>query len=698
MSSLGIGCTTTSPAFPAPAGPLHALPRPLREVVLRTLPDSVRAFALVRDFLGQSRASPQFTARLIDAGRGTDGEPWPIRLLAARMLEWQIVAGEGRGVVERLGIDVEERELRARLGRYAFLHRPVSGMSTAPAALERFIRMSLRPCLVPLARYLFSHDEVLDRVYDQTRQSRGLRNPECDSPLAMRQALAELPPREGQLAAALAETHEIFWVGPRTPSEINSLIEYPLGTVALVIKPPGSDVEIEIKRAGIRGPRALDVIYTRNGYVVCSTHHLQGAAVGYLLEWEVGAEGRFAGIWRAIYAEPAPISRTLRVNDVHKMPLDGGGFANVIRFFNDRELYGDGYDDMRGEMARALGNLLRFEGEPPYDAPNDMALTGRFFGALRPGQAVQVGTTSFRLDRIARYLRPDGASVYFRELGGVCATPQTPSSAPDRDTRREQGGDYDRRDALGFADEMLSEILAGYVPPPSRYRTYEGYLRAAFAINRVQADHHFIECTKQIGKMFATCMALCIGSTGESFVARNVGLRCVFENGAWRVKVIFVDHDALNIAERGEQEVRPQEAARRIRDDYSHIAGCREPMLVPGCLRLLAGIYRVSPAVRRRGEAAFHEAGGEAFRATRTALRGKLSSFFHPKWIERLADYDVAMQTFLRAGRSTRQWRESIPPLLGARRQTTQAFIDQYIRGIGGFGRLWRHFPYLKGE
>src|ERR1700694_2781942 len=150
MSALGIGCTTTSLAFPAPARPLHALPRPLRDVVLRTLPDSVRALALVRDFLGPSRASPQLTARLIDAGRGTDGESWPIRLLAARMLEWQIVAGEGRGVVERLGIAVEERELRARLGRYAFLHRPLSGMSTPPAALERFIRMSLRPCLVPL--------------------------------------------------------------------------------------------------------------------------------------------------------------------------------------------------------------------------------------------------------------------------------------------------------------------------------------------------------------------------------------------------------------------------------------------------------------------------------------------------------------------------------------------------------------------
>ena len=669
MSTIEI--STTSPAFPAPARPgRDALPRRLAEVVRRALPEQVEAAALVRDFLLRRCQVP----RLVEIARSAG--PWPIRLLAGRMLECRILAGD-ESVFDHLGISGDAKaQVRARLSRFEFLHRAIDGVHTSPAALDRFLRLSRQPCLVPLARHLFSDDEVLDRVYDLTRQSRGVYDADCDEPRAAQRALAEIPPRDARLAAALAATHEIFWVDQRTPSEINSLIEYPLGTVALVIKPPGSDVEIEIKRAGIRGPRAWDVVYSRNGYVVCSTHHLQGAAVGQLLGWQISAEARFAAIWRAVYGEVAPISRTLRVNSVFKMPLDGGGFANVIRFFSDRDLYGDGYDAMREELAQALQSLLRFEGEPPYEAPNDLALTAKFFGSIKPGQAVQVGTSSFRVDRVAQYLRPEGAAGYFAALG-----------IP-----------FDQRGALAFADQLLHEILVDYVPPRTRTRTYRSYLRAAFAIpaNRARADRNYLDCARQIGKMFGTCAAICSGSNGESFVARNVGLRSVFEDGAWRLKVIFIDHDALYIAERGEQEVLPAHVTPRIRDDYAHIAGSRsDPTRLRGTLRLLADIYRVSPMVRREGVDAFQASAAAAFRATRSALRGTLSPFFHPRWIERLEDFDQAVKTLLRAGRPTRAWRESMAPLLSSRRQTTLALIDQYVRGIGHFARLWRRLAYM---
>lgn len=693
MSVIGID-SAASPVPVAPARPVRdAFPRRLRNAVARELPNQALALPLVRDFLAHPRADARFAAELIAIGRGAHGEPWPVRLVAGRMLEWQILAlsrkdvAAHRALFDRLGVAFTPREgftarndaervaqFRARLGRFAFVHRGIDGLETPAEALERFLRSARRPCLVPVARYLFSHDEVLDQVYGHTRQSKGVRDPDCDMPRALQDALAGLPEREARLAAALADTHEIFWVGAQTPSQMNSLIEYPLGTVALTIKPPGSDAEIEIKRAGIRGKRAWDVIFTRNGHVVCSAHHLQGAAVGRMLEWQASAEARFAAIWQGVHGESAPISKTLRVNSVFKLPLDGGGFAGIARFFTDRQLYGEGYDHMRGEMKLALNSLLRFDGEPPYDAPNDFALTGRFLGSVKPGQAVQVGTTSFRLDRVARYLGPDGARGYFEELGVA----------------------WTSRDATAFADELLSEILVDYVPPAPARRTYRGYLRTAFAIpaNRARADRNYLDAVRQVGRMFGTCIAVLAGSNGESYVARNVGLRSVFEDGAWKLRVIFVDHDALHVPERTDREIHPQDAARRIVEDFYHTLGKQTgPGRTRGTLRLLAGIYRVSPALRRKGLAAFHAAAGDAWRATRAALPG--SSFFHPKWLERLEDFDRAMQTLLRAGRATRAWRESIPPLLEARRQTTRALIAQYLRGIGGFHRLWRRLPSL---
>ena len=159
----------------------------------RLRPASLTCRALLRGMLAEMtqsspdawRFSKQDSGALVAAHPGSQPVP---AISISHSGTWVAYAATFAGAI---GIDVEERELHARLGRYAFLHRAVRGLSTAPAALERFIRMSLRPCLVPLARYLFTHDEVLDRVYEQTRQSRGLRNPECDSPLAMRQALTQ---------------------------------------------------------------------------------------------------------------------------------------------------------------------------------------------------------------------------------------------------------------------------------------------------------------------------------------------------------------------------------------------------------------------------------------------------------------------------------------------------------------------------
>jgi hypothetical protein len=670
-------------------------PRALRETVTAVFPDEPEVLALVEALLRQHGFDAALTGRLIAIGRGAGGAEWPLRLLAARMVEAQILA-LAPGDVERheqlfaaLRVDFDLRlgftaataidriaQFRARLARFAGVSRALQGLRTTPRALERFLRSARRPCRVPVARYLFSPAETVDRLYGNTRQSFGIRDRDCSAPDDVRHVLSTLPDQERAIVQALLDTQEIFWVANRTSSAINSLIEFPLGTVALTVKPPGSDLEIEIKRAGLRGPRALDVIYTRNGYVVCSSHHLQGASGGKFLEWEMDAEHRFARIWRALYGTEAPLCRTMRVNSVFKMPVPGHGEASVLRYFTSPELYGEGYPHMRAEMDRSLQSLLHFEGLPPYEAPNDMALTSRFFAATKPGQAVQVGTSAFRLDKLARFLSDDGAKDYFEDLG--------------------EPFELDR--AFAFADEVLDEVITGYQPPRTSARSYAGYVAAALALpeNRRSADACYLSCAEQIAKVFGTCLGLCIGSAGESFVARNVGLRNVFEEGRWQVRVLFMDHDALNIPEPNDKEIHPAHAARVMWFDYVHTVGGEiDPKVIRGDVPMLELIYRPSPELVEQAKAAFHVALESAYRAARAGLTGPLKKVFHKDWIERLSDFDEAIRTYLAAGESTEAWAESIAPLLSARRQTTQHLIKNYITGITNFGKLWTRMPYL---
>jgi len=694
MTDLEISSPVSAPLLRTRRRPA-AFPRALREVVTASFPDEPEALVLVERFLRQRGFDAALCERLIAIGRGAGGAEWPLRLLAGRMLEAQILSLSAADVaahealLTELGVQFDPRlgftgttavervaQFRARLARFAGVSRGLQQLRTTPRALERFLRSARRPCHVPVARYLFSPDETVARLYGNTRQSFGIRDQDCSAPEDVRRVLTTLPDQERAIVQALLDTNEIFWVAGRTSSAVNSLVEFPLGTVALTIKPPGSDLEIEIKRAGLRGPRALDIIYTRNGYVVCSSHHLQGASGGKFLEWEMDAEHLFARIWRTLYGTEAPLCRTMRVNNVFKMPVPGHGEASILRYFTSPELYGEGYAQMRAEMDRALQSLLHFDGQPPYEAPNDMALTSRFFAATKPGQALQVGTSSFRLDRLARYLSEDGAKDYFEDLGEP----------------------FDLERAFAFADEILGEVIAGYEPPRTTVRGYGAYVAAALAQpeNRRNADASYLDCIEQIGTVFGTCLALVIGSAGESFVARNVGLRNMFEDGRWRVRVLFMDHDALNIPEPEDRDIYPGNAARMMWFDYVHVMGGElDPKIVRGDVPMLALIYRPSPELQERGTAVFHVALERAYRTARAAIPGPLAGFFHKQWIERRDDFDAAIRGYLAAGEDTEAWAASMADLLSARRQTTRLLIKQYVDGIRNFGKLWKRLPYL---
>ena len=72
-----------------------------------------------------------------------------------------------------------------------------------------------------------------------------------------------MPDYEARILRLLTRDSLAYWVADATSSEINSLVEYPLTTVVLVLKLPGSHVELEIKRAGGRGVNPLGVVSSR---------------------------------------------------------------------------------------------------------------------------------------------------------------------------------------------------------------------------------------------------------------------------------------------------------------------------------------------------------------------------------------------------------------------------------------------------
>src|SRR6185312_2878626 len=50
-----------------------------------------------------------------------------------------------------------------------------------------------------------------------------------------------MPRFETAILNRLCACRKIYWVSDRCGSELNSLVEYPLASAVLVIKPPGSD-------------------------------------------------------------------------------------------------------------------------------------------------------------------------------------------------------------------------------------------------------------------------------------------------------------------------------------------------------------------------------------------------------------------------------------------------------------------------
>jgi hypothetical protein len=561
-----------------------------------------RAGRLLEELLATApRVEPRLAARLAATARGGNRAGWALRRCAALMLEhlfWVSETPEDEALVlSHLGPRIDAEMLRQRVARNARLH---AALRSTPAELMRLSACDSRLTFAP---WLFTSDEVAERIDGNLRSSRAVIQPMAEVPEIASEAdrvLAQLPEWERSIVASIAESSHVVWAPVKLTGSIGDLLTFPPETVVATVHPPGSDLEIEIKRTGRPSRRPITVVWERNGARVPPTHRLDGGSTWDLLRFEAISSARFSAVWRAIHGEEAPISRTVAVKAAYALP-DGARETPVLDYFKQ-----EARRDCMRDVVRAFCD--ENNDDPPH-VDGEMALASRFLLHASPAQSIVVGTSAHRLDRVAAML----------------ANPREPVA------------------------DLLDAILVLFDPPDDA-----NDLAAVFAIpaNRRRADAYRRAAAARLGAIWGTFLALGINSSGESLVNRNVGLKAVFRDGTWTVELISMDHDNLRIALREDTAIDPEHVLQaNVKDELALFGGMYKGVRVAGSLELLDEIYRAQDGSTRTeffgsARAAFVRA------VAATESGGAATKFFSRKFLDELHRWRDAVARFLRGSRA----------------------------------------------
>jgi hypothetical protein len=692
------------------------LPDRLSNIISREFESSPLALALFNEFLPAKAYSRSFTLKLVEVARRSTGVSWEIRRLAALMLENQVLklspadTEEFDFLLVQLGLKpapgksceisasvLKEGyttthlcrfilEFRRKLERLNRVHEKIVGARTSQRALQDFINLSRCDCKISIARYLFKPDEVVEQIIRQVKTSRGVPDIDQDQPAYVEDEVTRtldlLPDYEAQILRGLCGSQLVYWVSDATSSEINSLVEYPLTAIVLVIKPPGSALEFEIKRAGRRRHLPLNVVYKRNDWKVPPPHRLDGGSMLTFLRYETKAAARYSIIYRQIHASEASMSKIVSRLSIFSVPRNGTE-ENILEYFTNPHLFGDEFRVMRKSMEESVAAFDYNNKESQVNIPGDLGLTMRFLNHSTPGQAILSGTSSFRLDKVAGYLSEQGPEIYFRD--------------------RVQPVEYSRRDAKWLADEILEEVLGVYSPPAVPYRNHKQYVDAALSVkaNRLRADRIFLDSIEQIGTFWGTLLATRGYSWGESFVARNVGLKSFWSDGQWKVKIIFMDHDCLNVTDKSERDFRPLDAFKGICTDARFIGenAIAAKFYRQTAVYFLKEIYRVKKNLGNQGKALLYDSIRKAYRFTHDAMLtdSRVSNLFHKVFAERIRDWDTIVKSYLKKkpqGPGLDSWKERTRKRL-KKKGYPQWLIDGHLEAIETHASFFEDQNYL---
>jgi hypothetical protein len=688
------------------------LPAKLLQVVKARFDGDPRATDLCAEFLTREEYDRRFVTMLLAVSDGSAGDSWNIRLFATLMLANQcrrLDPGDEIefkflfrkfGILSPNGNVMNDTVLREghtstdfrtfvaqfleALGRPERIHRKIQGRRTTPPALDEFVGFSQEPCKLPLARYLFTPAEVADRIIDDLNVSSGVKSPLAEE--GEREAehyLASLPDYEKGIFRCLSASSQVYWVSERTPSEINSTIERPIETVACALKPPGSSMEFEIKRTGLRAafPLTASFTYSAGGFLPPS-HRLQGGASTASLRWESHQAAVVSNIYRSVHGCEAPVSKLLSLATYRTVPLKDVNI-HLLDYFTDPDVFGDGYENMREHMAQCVSSFDLQYGDELADLPGEMGLTGRFLAHVLPCQGILAQTSSYRLDTLVNYLSPIGPEAYF--IKGLNRT------------------SYTRHEAKQFADSLLDEILGLYVEPDVTYEDHSRYLRAAFAVpaNRIRADRFHASTLGDLGMLWGTILAVGAYSFGESFVARNLGLKSSFHGGEWAVKLFAMDHDNLRIPDEEEESFWPHPAFRASVVDESFLcANPGRPKQIEGSsLWCLEKIYQVDVPTRAKSKDYLHRAMQKGYQQTRRGMDHDpgVQRLFSKSYIRHMHDWDVIVSDYLTIcddPEKVAAWKNRTANYL-LRRNYRQEVIANYLKGVEKHDDVVKRYSFL---
>jgi hypothetical protein len=669
------------------------------------------AACLCAEFLSHEEYDRGFVTKILAVSEGSGGDSWNIRLFATLMLANQcrhLDPGneeEFKFLFRKFGIlSPDEKRMDnsvlaegytstdfkvfiaqflGNLNRLERIYRTIRGRLTTPRALDRFVRLSREPWKLSLARYLFTPGEVVDHLLDQLNLSSGVRGPM--TPEGERQAelcLSRLAGYEKEIFRLLANSACVYWARESTPREMNSMLENPIGTVVCVVKAPGSPLEFEIKRTGLRANYPLTASFTDHiGELLPPSHRLQGGASTASLRWESTQAAVLSDIYRSVHGTDAPVSKLLTLATFRTVPFKGED-VHLIDYFTDPNVFGDSYQNMREQMERCVSDFDLLYGDDLAQVPGEVGLTGRFIAHALPSQGILTQTSSCRIDRLATYLSPTGADEYF--IRGLKRT------------------SYTKQEAQQFADALLDEVL-GIYSAPTAYENHAQYLRAAFAIreNRNRADRFHALTTAELGRYWGTILALGAYSFGESFVGRNLGLKSSFEAGEWTVRLLFMDHDNLRIPDKGEVSFWPYSAFRASVVDEAYIcANPDRPLQIDGSsLWHLEQIYHVNAETRLKSKEYLHQAMENAYRQTRRGMdtNRSVQRFFSKSYIRHMHDWDVVVADYLtNCGdpMHINAWKLR-PEAYLSRMHYKKAIIDDYLLAIEKHYDVFTRYSFL---
>jgi hypothetical protein len=676
---------------------------PLRGTLYRVLEarfgGDPRAINLCSEFLSHETYDRRFVTKLISVCDGSAGYSWNLRLFATLMLSnqsRQLGTGcdeEFRFLFRKFGIlspeanRMDDRVFRegytstdfrvfvaqflGNLSRLGRIHGNIRGLQTTARALDEFICFSRDPCKLTLARYLFAPADVVERVREELVLSAGVESPlEAEGTREAGHYLSRFPEYEKDIFRRLAAAADVYWACENTSSELNSLVENPIGTVACVVKPPGSSIELEIKRTGLRAGFPLTVSFTYStGESLPPSHRLQGGASTASLRWESNQAAVISDIYRSVHGREAPVSKLLSLATYRTVPYNGEA-VHLLDYFTDPNIFGDAYANMRDHMDRCVSDFDFQYGDELAHLPGEFGLTGRFLAHTLPCQGILAQTSSYRLDMLANYLSPAGADAYF--IRGLKRT------------------SYTRREAQQFADALLDEVLGIYRAPTAVYKNHAQYIRAAYQIpeNRNRAHRFHASAVADLGTYWGTLLALGAYSHGESFVGRNLGLKSSFEAGEWTVKLLFMDHDNLRIPDRGEESFWPHGAYRASVVDECYIcANPDRPLQIDGSsIWYLQEIYQADAQTRAESKKNLHRAMERAYKQTRRGMDSdpKVQRFFSKSYIRHMHDWDVIVADYLTICADSGKiadWKNRTRTYLSTKKYK-KAVIDNYLMGV----------------